>query len=96
MDASATSLRLHQGWIGACRESIRKGGRARPERGTDSVAPGTAGERPLVEEVRWFRSLFARLYHAIPDVPGTEELQAELEREAAQLGLIKAGKPDLR
>jgi hypothetical protein len=32
----------------------------------------------LVDEVRWHRTLFARLYHAIPDVRGTEELQAEL------------------
>jgi hypothetical protein len=41
----------------------------------------------LVEEARWHRELFARLYHAISDVPGTEELQAELEREAFRLGV---------
>jgi hypothetical protein len=47
----------------------------------------------LVEEVRWHRVLFARLYHAIPDVPGTEDPQAELGREAFRLGVIKPGSP---
>ena len=31
----------------------------------------------------------------VPDVPGTEKLQAELEREAFRLGVIKTGKADI-
>ena len=29
----------------------------------------------LVEEVRWFRTVIASIYHMVPDVPGTEKLQ---------------------
>ena len=50
---------------------------------------------PLTEEVNRLRLLFARAYHFIPGTIGTEELQAELEREAARLGVIKPGKPDV-
>ena len=49
----------------------------------------------LVGELRWFRARFARLYHAIPDVPGTEKLQAELEREGHEAGCHEAGPPRL-
>ena len=43
----------------------------------------------LVEEVRWYRTVIASIYHMVSDVPGTERLQAE--REAARLGVIKPG-----
>jgi hypothetical protein len=49
----------------------------------------------LVEEVRWYRTVIASIYHMVPDVPGTEKLQAELEREAARLGVIKPGGRDV-
>jgi hypothetical protein len=55
------------------------------ERPRARVAAGPAAAR-LVAEVGWYRTLIASVYHAIPDVPGTEELQAELEREAARPG----------
>jgi hypothetical protein len=49
----------------------------------------------LVGEVRWHRELFARLYHGIPDTLGDVQLQAELEREAFRLGVIKPGGRDV-
>jgi hypothetical protein len=49
----------------------------------------------LVEEVRWYRTVIASIYHMVPDVPGTEKLQAELELEAARLGVIKPGGSDV-
>ena len=48
-----------------------------------------------IDELLYWRRLFARLYHAIPDVPGTEHLQAELERQAGRLGVIKPAKSDM-
>jgi len=33
---------------------------------------------------------FHSAYHRVPDVAGQEELQAELERYAAALGVVKA------
>jgi hypothetical protein len=42
----------------------------------------------LVEEDRWYRTVIASIYHMVPDVPGTEQLEAELEREAARLGVV--------
>jgi hypothetical protein len=50
----------------------------------------------LVEEVRWYRTVIASIHHMVPDVPGTEKLQAELEREAPRLGVIKPGGRDVR
>jgi hypothetical protein len=49
----------------------------------------------LVEEVRWYRTVIASIYHMVPDVPETEKLQAELELEAARLGVIKPGGRDV-
>lgn len=47
----------------------------------------------LLAEVRTARRLVRGLYHHIPDVKGTEELQAELERYAGHLGVIKPAPP---
>jgi hypothetical protein len=48
-----------------------------------------------VDEVRWYRTVIASTYHMVPDVPGTERLQAELELEAARLGVFKPGGRDV-
>lgn len=42
-----------------------------------------------------YRTVIASIYHMVPDVPGTEKLQAELELEAARLGVIKPGGRDV-
>jgi hypothetical protein len=49
----------------------------------------------LVAEVRWHREPFARLYHGIPDTLGDVQLQAELEREALRLGVIRTRDSDV-
>jgi hypothetical protein len=48
-----------------------------------------------VEELRFLRGLFREVYHLIPDVPGTEELQARIERYAGRLGVILPAKSDV-
>jgi hypothetical protein len=45
----------------------------------------------LLEEVRLARRLVRGLYAHIPDVQGQEDLQAELERYAGELGVVRPG-----
>ena len=48
----------------------------------------------LVVEVQMARRLVHGLYHHMPEVTGQEEAQAELERYAGQLGVLKPARPD--
>lgn len=50
----------------------------------------------LLAEVRLARRLVRGLYHRIAEAAGEDELQAELERYAGELGVVRAAKPDVQ
>lgn len=49
----------------------------------------------LLPEVRLARRLVRGLYHRMAHGAGEDELQAELERYAGELGIIRAARPDV-
>jgi len=47
----------------------------------------------LVEEVRWYRTVIASIYHMVPDVPGTEQLPGRAGARGRAARGDQAGRP---